>query len=250
MGTAASTECGRSADATRAARTSTLVVKVITMSGARARVLVYATLLLGAALLVACASSDAPTSSTPVLSPASIGSATSPSASTPPGPSRSTTPSTSASPSTATTPSASTPAAPDVAAARRAALAVYVRSPNNTADPSAGFVWGPAPSSTSPLAPRVVERLTLLTQQGYFGDARCGENYLLGNQVGFDVAPVVVSTRLRADSSVMVVVRGSLAGAHRDLTMTLTQVEGRWQVVDLARGTGPHASIFSATPTC
>jgi hypothetical protein len=144
----------------------------------------------------------------------------------------------------------SSPAQVDVAAAQRAALALYVPTPNSSADPSAGTVWSSAPAELSPLAPAVVERLAALTRAGWFSDRVCGEDYLVGNQVGLDTAPVVVASRVNADGTVTVVVRGSLNGEHRDLTVTLTDVDGTWLVTDLARGSGANASIFAAAPAC
>jgi hypothetical protein len=202
------------------------VSKVIAMSRppSRHRSLLALVLLVAAVALSACGSGTAP----PVSGP----------------------PVTTASGTAGPTAPASSPGAVDVAAAERAALALYVASPNSSVDPTAGTVWSSAPAARSPLAPAVAERLAALTRAGWFAATRCGEDYVVGNQVGLDTAPVVVASRANADGTVTVVVRGSLNGTYRDLTVTVADVDGRWLVTDLARGTGANASIFSAEPAC
>jgi len=96
------------------------------------------------------------------------------------------------------------------------------------------------------------DRLNYLSSIGYFGDAPpsgvCGEDYITGTQNGLFVAPQVVSAVANASSSVTVVIqRGP---PPPDFTATMTLENGLWLASDLASGTGPAASIFSAKPNC
>jgi hypothetical protein len=66
------------------------------------------------------------------------------------------------------------------------------------------------------------------------------------------IAPVVVSAIPKTDGSVTVVIhRAGLGGAvSPNLTAVMTDENGTWLATDLASGTGPDASIFSASPNC
>jgi hypothetical protein len=147
---------------------------------------------------------------------------------------------------TETTPSP-TPST-DVAAAGAAALTLYSAYPNNVNDPSAGYIWSDAASM--PVSSRLRDRLLYLTNHGYFADTKCGEDYVDGNQVGLTRAPTVISADPNPDGTVTVVIRGYLNDAYRDLTVVMSQTDGAWLAIDLRRGTGPNASIFSDQPNC
>ena len=141
-------------------------------------------------------------------------------------------------------------ATPDVAAARLAAAAIIVPIPGSNG------VWGgcaqlAADFGACPFAPVLIARLKYLSSTGYFGDAPpgvCGEDYLTATQNGLFVAPQILSATAAANGSVTVVIdRGS---PQPNFTATMDQVNGAWLAVDLASGTGPSASIFSARPNC
>lgn len=140
--------------------------------------------------------------------------------------------------------------APNVAAARTAAAAIIVPIPGSNG------VWGGCAQLASdfaacPFAPVLIARLKYLSSTGYFGDAPpgvCGEDYLTATQNGLFVAPQILSATAAANGSVSVVIdRGS---PQPNFTATMAQVYGAWLAVDLASGTGPSASIFSAKPNC
>ncbi len=156
------------------------------------------------------------------------------------------------------TPTSATPSAtpvpsptPDVAAARTAARSIIVPLPGSPG------VWVPCSQLASnfaacPFAPVLSDRLNYLSSIGYFGDAPpsgvCGEDYITGTQNGLFVAPQVVSAVADASGSVTVVIqRGP---PPPDFTATMTLENGLWLASDLASGTGPAASIFSAKPDC
>jgi hypothetical protein len=152
---------------------------------------------------------------------------------------------------TSATPSATPSPTPDVAAARAAAFTIIVPLPN-----TAG-VWGGCPQLASnfaacPFAPLLIARLDQLSSTGYFGDAPpsgvCGEDYITGTQNGLFVAPQVMSAIANANGSVTVVIRRG--SPPPDFTTTMTLQNGTWLATDLASGTGPSASIFSAKPNC
>jgi hypothetical protein len=161
---------------------------------------------------------------------------------------------------TASTPTASTPtpstAAPpppvDVTAAKQSALALFVKNPLNLNDPQAGYVWSGGPSTTSHFSAQVKARFNALASAGFGGVTKCGEDYISHSQNGLYSAPYVVSAVAAADGSVTVVIhRPLLMGAVApNLTAVMTNENGTWLATDLASGTGPDASIFSATPNC
>jgi len=157
---------------------------------------------------------------------------------------------------TAATPSA-TPASPapsptpDTAAASAAALTIFYALPGQ--DPE---VWVPCSQRAGDFAlcafsAAVKTRLTQLSSSGYFGDAPpgvCGEDYITGTQNGLFTAPKVLSAVANADGSVTVVIqRGP---PPPDFTATMTLDNGTWLATDLASGSGPTASVFSAKPNC
>ena len=137
----------------------------------------------------------------------------------------------------------------DVMGAEQAALALFVKLPLNSTDPSAGYVWTSGPSSLSHLSPVVKTRLAELSSQGYFSDAGgCGENYITATQNGLFAAPAVLSSAAGANGSVTVTIqRGPNAPV---LTAVMTDETGSWLASDLQSGTGPNASIFAAKPNC
>lgn len=105
------------------------------------------------------------------------------------------------------------------------------------------------PSSASHLSPAVKARFGERASHGYFSDfGGCGEDYLSGTQYGLDRAPVVLSAVAGSDGSVTVVIRRG--SSTPNLTAVMAEPNGAWLAIDLASGTGPNASIFSASPNC
>jgi len=104
-----------------------------------------------------------------------------------------------------------------------------------------------------PLTATVQARLDALTSQDYFGDAPplgvCSEDYITATQNGFNNAPEVLSAVAGSNGSVTVVILRDLGGKP-NLTAVMTETNGTWLASDLASGTGPSASIFSAKPSC
>ena len=152
--------------------------------------------------------------------------------------------------STAGTTTASSPTpTPDVAAARTAALTIFFAPPGQN-------VWLPCSSrggdfAQCPFAAALKARLTTLGSSGYFSDAPpgvCGEDYITGTQNGLTTAPTVVSAVAGADGGVIVVIRRG--PPPPDFTVTMNDSSGSWLASDLASGSGPSASIFSAKPNC
>jgi hypothetical protein len=154
--------------------------------------------------------------------------------------------------STSATPSATpvpTPT-PDVAAARTAARSIIGPLPGTPG------VWVACSQlagnfAACPFAPVLSDRLNYLSSIGYFGDAPpgvCGEDYITGTQNGLFVAPQVLSAVADTNGSVIVVIQRGPPPPNFTFTMTL--VSGLWLASDLASGTGPAASIFSAKPNC
>jgi hypothetical protein len=142
-----------------------------------------------------------------------------------------------------------TPSPIDVAGAEQAALGLFV------ADPSLPGHWISCSNSDSwaacPLSAAVKARLADLTSKGYFSSGpggQCGEEYISGTQNGFNNAPTVLSAIAGSNGSVTVVIkRGPL---QPNLAAAMTIENGTWLASDLASGTGPSASIFSAKPNC
>jgi len=142
-------------------------------------------------------------------------------------------------------------ATPNAAEARVAAAAIIVPIPGSNG------VWGGCAQLASdfaacPFAPVLIARLKYLSSTGYFGDAPpsgvCGEDYLTASQNGLFVAPQILSATAEANGTVTVVIdRGS---PQPNFTATMAQINGAWLATDLASGTGPSASIFSARPNC
>ena len=158
--------------------------------------------------------------------------------------------------SVATTPSptAIAPAAsptPDVTAAGAVAITIFYALPGQNPE-----VWVPCSSQGAdfakcPFAPTVKTRLRDLSSAGFFGDAppgKCGEDYLTGTQNGLFSEPKIVSSVANADGSVTVVIRRG--PPPPDFTVRMKYDGSSWLATDLASGSGPSASVFSATPNC
>jgi hypothetical protein len=148
------------------------------------------------------------------------------------------------------TPTAATPSATpvsNVTAAEQAALQLFV------ADPSLAGHWNPCSNSDNwaacPMSAAVKARLADLTSRGYFGDnGGCGEEYISSTQNGLNNAPTVLSGVAGGNGSVTVVIQR--APARPNLTAVMAQEQGTWLASDLASGSGPAASLFSAKPNC
>ena len=146
--------------------------------------------------------------------------------------------------------SSSAPTGVDVAAAKQAATGLFVADPSG---PPGHWVacsnsdnW-----SACPLSDTVKARLASLTSGGYFGGAppgKCDEEYISGSQNGLNQRPTVLSATAASNGSVTVVIQR--ASDQPALTAVMTEQNGVWQATDLASGTGPSASIFSAQPNC
>ena len=140
---------------------------------------------------------------------------------------------------------------PDVAAAGTVALTIFFALPGQNPE-----VWVPCSSqganfSKCPFAASVTTRLMDLGAAGYFGDAppgKCGEDYITGTQNGLFTEPTAVSAIANADGSVTVVIRRG--PPPPDFTIKMKYDGSAWLATDLASGTGPSASVFSATPNC
>jgi hypothetical protein len=149
---------------------------------------------------------------------------------------------------------APTPHPVDVAAAKKSALALFVKFPLVLNDPQAGYGWSGGPSSASHMSAQVNTRFGVLQRAGFFSDAAggCGIDYISHTQNGLFIAPVVVSAIPSADGSVTVVIhrQGSGGVVLPNLTPVMTDENGSWLATDLASGTGAAASIFSAKPNC
>lgn len=210
-------------------------------------------LVLAVALVVsACSATPAPSTST--SGPTGVASTASVSSSSATDPGASSTAPSSSSPSTSvlpTNPAASgTPRPAEVRAAATVALRLFVRTPDKLDDPSAGSTWSARPWRDSPMSDRLRARLVSLQAQDWFDDRHCREDYVTGNQTGSTQAPRIASSSGTTDGTVTVVIRPYPVTRPRDLTVVLSRDGASWQVTDLARGTGPHASIFSAAPNC
>ncbi|HEY4870638.1 MAG TPA: hypothetical protein VIJ03_01940 [Candidatus Dormibacteraeota bacterium] len=138
---------------------------------------------------------------------------------------------------------------PDVAAATTAALTIFYAVPGQTPE-----VWLPCSARASnfadcPFSAAVITGLNHLTSIGFGGDATgCGEDYITGTQNGLNRAPQVLSAVADANGSVTVVIQRGPPPPN--FTVTLARENGRWVASDLASGTGPSASMFSAKPNC
>ena len=152
------------------------------------------------------------------------------------------------------TPTAATPSSTSVStqivnvtAAEQAALHLFV------ADPALAGHWNPCSNSDNwaacPMSAAVKARLADLTSRGYFGDnGGCGEEYISSTQNGLNNAPTVLSGVAGGNGSVTVVIqRGP---ARPNLIAVMAQEQGTWLASDLASGSGPAASLFSAKPNC
>jgi len=156
----------------------------------------------------------------------------------------------SATPTSATLSATPSPS-PDITGARAAALTIIAPLPNTSG------VWGGCPQLASnfaacPFAPELIARLNYLSGTGYFASAGpsgvCGEDYITGTQNGLFIAPQALSVTANANGSVTIVIRRG--PPPPDFTITMTPENSIWLATDLASGTGPSASIFSAKPNC
>jgi hypothetical protein len=143
--------------------------------------------------------------------------------------------------------SSSTPAPVDVAGAQRAALTLFVETSPGS--------WGPCLSSDNyagcPLSPTVKARLAALTSQNYFNSGpygHCGGDFISNSTNGLFKAPEVLSAVAESNGSVTVVIQR--VTSIPNLTAVMTKGNDTWLATDLASGTGPSASIFSAKPNC
>jgi hypothetical protein len=142
------------------------------------------------------------------------------------------------------------PVVDNVPAAEQSALALFAKIPLNASDASAGYMWTSGPWSASHITPAVNARLSELGASRYFSDGGgCGEDYITGTQNGLFTQPKVKSAVAGADGKVTVVIE---RGSPRPPTLTavMTKQNGSWLAADLASGSGPAASIFSAKPNC
>ena len=136
----------------------------------------------------------------------------------------------------------------DVAGAQRAAMGLFVADPSGPAGH-----WVACSNSDNwaacPLSATVKARLADLISRGYFGDVGgCGEEYISHTQNGFNNAPMALSAVAEANGSVIVVIQRT--PGQPNLTAVMTETNTTWLASDLASGTGPSASIFSAKPNC
>jgi hypothetical protein len=140
-------------------------------------------------------------------------------------------------------------ASPDVAGARSAALTIYFSPPGQTPE-----VWFPCSARASnfadcPFSTTVIDGLNHLTASGFGGDATgCGEDYITGSQNGMFRAPQILSAVGEAGGNVTVIIQRGPQTPN--FTATMTRENGQWLATDLASGTGPNASLFSAKPNC
>jgi hypothetical protein len=137
----------------------------------------------------------------------------------------------------------------DVAGARATALTIFYPLPNQTPE-----IWMPCSQEAAnfakcPFSDAVKARLDALSASGFGGDVPpgCAEDYITATQNGLQTAPEVTSAKGNADGTVTVVIQ---RGVSPDLTATMTSSSGAWLASDLASGSGPSASIFSAKPNC
>jgi hypothetical protein len=144
----------------------------------------------------------------------------------------------------------STPTAtPDVAAARTVALTIFFALPGQTPE-----VWLPCSARAGnfadcPFSAAVIAGLNHLTSIGFGGDATgCGEDYITGTQNGLNTAPQVLSAVADTNGNVTVVIQRGPPPPN--FTVTMTRENGHWVALDLASGSGPTASMFSAKPNC
>jgi hypothetical protein len=141
--------------------------------------------------------------------------------------------------------SSSTPNPVDVAGAQRAALGLFVENPSYAGN------WLPCGwnERTCPLSANVKARLVCLDSTRFGSDVNgCGEDYISGTQNGMFNAPKVLSASAENNGNVTVVIQR--IPLRPNLTAVMTEGNGVWLATDLASGTGPSASIFSAKPNC
>ena len=140
-------------------------------------------------------------------------------------------------------------ATPDVAAARTTALTIFFPAPGQTPE-----VWLPCSARATnfadcPFSAAVIAGLNHMTSSGFGGDATgCGEDYITGTQNGLNTAPQVVSATADSNGNVTVVIQRGPPPPN--FTVTMTSENGHWVASDLASGSGPSASMFSAKPNC
>ena len=136
-----------------------------------------------------------------------------------------------------------------MAAARTAALTIFFAAPGQTPE-----VWLPCSARATnfadcPFSAAVIAGLNHMTSSGFGGDATgCGEDYITGTQNGLNTAPQVVSATADSNGNVTVVIQRGPPPPN--FTVTMTSENGHWVASDLASGSGPSASMFSAKPNC
>jgi hypothetical protein len=143
--------------------------------------------------------------------------------------------------------SSSTPTPVDVAGAQQAALGLFVET-----DPGH---WGPCIKAGNyaacPLSVPVKARLADLYGRNYFYSGpggHCSGDYIIGTTNPLFSAPKALSAIAANNGSVTVVIQR--APSIPVLTAVMTNGNDTWLATDLATGTGPSASIFSAKPNC
>jgi len=161
------------------------------------------------------------------------------------------------SPAPTSTTSSATPATSatgPVADARAAALTMFF-------SPTPGD-WLPCSAQTPttnrakmfgdcPFSAAVRARLADLASRNYFYSGpggHCGGDYIIGSVNGLSAVPEVLSAVGNSNGTVTVVIQR--VPSVPNLTAFMTNGNGKWLATDLAVGTGPSASILSATPNC
>jgi hypothetical protein len=148
-----------------------------------------------------------------------------------------------------------------LSAAERAALGLFVAHPPQQGAAYQGYWWtschvtGAIPVTVGipdcPIVATVNDRWAYLINRNYFSSApggHCAGDYITGTQNGLFIAPKVLSAVTHLNGSVTVVIQR--APVRANLTAVMTKQNGTWLASDLAYGTGPSASIFSAQPDC
>jgi hypothetical protein len=142
----------------------------------------------------------------------------------------------------------------DVAAARTAALTMFFfQAPGDWLPCSARTPTTARASNFAdcPFSATVKARLADVEGSNDFTSApggRCGGDYIIGTTNPLFAVPEVLSAVAEGNGSVTVVIQRVLSVPN--LTAVMTTTNGTWLATDLASGTGPSASIFSAKPNC
>lgn len=136
----------------------------------------------------------------------------------------------------------------DIDAAKAAALTLFVKVDAN--------FWAPCPSTDNyaacPLSKAVKDRLATLDRSNYFYSGpggHCGGDFISNSTNGLQTEPRVVSALADASAHVTVVIERANTQIP-ELTAVMSKEGSKWLATDLASGSGPNASIFSANPNC